>query len=397
MREVYMDNAATTPLDSEVLNEMMPYFTDVFGNPGSLHNKGLQAKDAVTKARILIARNFNCQPEEIIFTGSGTESDNLAVMGYARKNKDKGKHIITSTIEHHAVLDAFDKLEKEGFKVTRLKVNGEGLVAAQEFEKAIRKDTILASICYANNEIGVIQDIKTLSGICRKHKVAFHTDACQAANYLTLDVKELGVDLMTINGSKIYGPKGTGVLFKSKNIQIEPIVFGGGQEGGIRSGTENVPGIVGIAKALEIAQESKSQHSKQQTELRDYLIKELLKIPETKLNGHKTQRLPNNVNISFLNIEGESILLKLNEEGIYASTGSACTSTSLDPSHVILALGLPHELGHSSIRFSIGKATTKDDIDYVLQKVTLIVNELRQASPLRRTLSEVLAEAKVKQ
>lgn len=394
--EVYMDNAATTHLDPDVLVAMMPYLTYEFGNPGSMHNKGIKAKHAVAHARESVAKILNCIPDEIIFTGSGTESDNLAILGFARKNRDKGNHIITTTTEHHAVLDSFARLEKEGFEVTRLKVDLDGVLDLDDFRNSIKDNTILASIIYANNEIGVIQDIKNIAKICKDKGVLLHTDACQASNYLDIDVKSLGVDMMTLNGSKIYGPKGVGVLYRNKNVFLEPIIFGGGQEYNLRSGTENVANIVGFAKALELVTEHKVDEKKRMTQLRDYMISKLLEIPETRLNGHSTKRLANNVNISYLNIEGESILLKLNEEGIYASTGSACTSASLEPSHVIISLGLPHELGHSSIRFSLGKDTTKEHVDYVLEKMPPIIQYLRDASPLRRTMKEVLTEAGVK-
>lgn len=392
MREVYLDNAATTKLDPIVLKEMLPYLTDKYGNPSSMHNMGNEAKKAVNNARKKVANILNCLPEEIIFTGSGSESDNLATFGYCRKNKDKGNHIITTKIEHHAVLDAFKRLEKEGFKITWLDVDARGIVNISQLKKSITEKTIFASIIYANNEIGTVQDIKEIAKICKEHNIVLHTDACQATNYLLMDVQALGVDMITLNGSKIYGPKGIGVLFKRKEIQIEPIVYGGGQEFGLRSGTENVANIVGFAKALEEVNKHKEEESKRLTKLREHMIKKLLEIPETKLNGHSIKRLPNNVNVSFLNIEGESLMLLLNEEGIYVSTGSACTSASLEPSHVIVALGLPHELGHSSMRFSMGKDTTKDDIDYVLEKLPLLVERLRDMSPLRKTMVEVLGE-----
>jgi len=390
MSEVYLDNAATTRLDSTVLDAMLPYLKERYGNPNSMHNKGIEAKKAVAVARKQVAKIFNCAPCEVIFTGSGTESDNLAILGYARKNKDRGNHIITTKIEHHAVLDAFAKLEKEGFKVSYVDVDIDGIIDIEQLKKTITDDTILVSIIYANNEIGVVQDIKEIAKICKEKKVIFHTDACQAANYLNIDVQELGVDLMTLNGSKIYGPKGIGILYKKKDITIEPIVYGGGQEFGLRSGTENVANIVGFAKALEETEKHKEKEKQRLTELRDYLITELLKIKETRLNGHQTKRLQNNVNISFLNVEGESLILLLNEEGICVSTGSACTSRSLEPSHVITALGLPHEIAHSSIRFSMGKDTTKEDVDYVLGKIVPIVEKLRSMSPLNDSMEKAL-------
>jgi len=390
---VYLDNAATTKLDEDVLKVMLPYLKEKYGNPSSMHGMGLEADAAITKSRETVANILGCEPEEIIFTGSGTESDNLGIMGFARKNKARGKHIITTTIEHHAVLDAFTRLKEEGFEITILDVDPEGLLDPAVLKNALRKDTILASIIYANNEIGVVQDIPVLAKICKDNNTVFHTDACQATSYLETNVKKLGVGLMTINGSKIYGPKGIGVLYKQKEIKIEPIIYGGGQEFGLRSGTENVANIVGFEKAIQLVTNHKVSEVKRLTKLRDYMIKKLMELPETKLNGHATKRLPNNVNISYLNVEGESVLLKLNEYGIYASTGSACTSASLEPSHVIVALGLPHELGHSSIRFTMGKDTTVKDADFAIEKLKEIVNYLRNISPLKRTLKEVL-EAK---
>lgn len=390
MREVYLDNAATTKLDEKVLEEMLPFLREKYGNPSSLHSKGQEAKNAIEESREKVSVILNSKPEEIIFTGSGTESDNLAVLGYARKNQEKGRHLITTTIEHHAVLDAFKKLEKEGFEVTYLNVNSEGKINMEELKDSIREDTILASIIYANNEIGVIQEIKEISRICGENNVTFHTDACQAANYLETDVEELGVDLMSLNSSKIYGPKGAGILYKSKGKELEPIVHGGGQEFNFRSGTENVANIIGMAKALEKASKHRQEESERLKKLRDYFINELLKMENTKLNGAKEDRLPNNINVSFLNIEGESVILMLSEEGIYASTGSACSSNSLESSHVIKALGLPAELGHSSIRFSLGKDTTKEDLNYTLEKLRPVIKKLRQMSPLNKNLSEVL-------
>ena len=392
MKSIYLDNAATTQLDKVVLDEMMPYLTIEYGNPGSMHHMGIQAKTAISNARTKVANLLNCQPDEIVFTGSGTESDNLAILGYARANKNKGNHIITTSIEHHAVLHSFQQLEKEGFRVTILNVNLDGFIDLEKLKKEITPETILVSIIYANNEIGVIQDISEIAKICKDQKIIFHTDACQAAGYLDIDVKKLGIDLMTLNGSKIYGPKGVGILYKRKGVKLEPIVFGGGQENNLRSGTENVANIVGFAKALDEVEKHKESETKRITKLRDYMIEELLKLPETRLNGSKEKRLPNNVNISFLNIEGESLILFLNEHGICCSTGSACTSHSLEPSHVIVALGLPHELGHSSIRFSLGKHNTNEEIDFVLKQVPIYVERLRKMSPLHYTMEEAVAK-----
>jgi cysteine desulfurase len=382
---IYLDNAATTYMDPRVRKEMEKYFEKEFGNPNSFHEMGLRARKAVEKSREKVAKILNARPEEIVFTGSGTESINLAIKGVARANRDKGKHIITSKIEHHAVLDTCGYLEKyEGFKVTYLDVDKYGLVNPKDLEKSIRKDTILITIMYANNEIGTIQPIGEIGKIARKRNIYFHTDACQAGGYLDINVKKLNVDLLTLNGSKIYGPKGTGILYIRSGTRIHPIIHGGGQEFGLRSGTENVPGIVGFAKALEIAQRERRKESKRLIKLRDKLIKGITtKIPKSFLNGHPTKRLPNNVNVSILDIEGEALLLYLNRNGIYASTGSACTSKSLDPSHVITAIGLPYEAAHGSIRFSLGRKTKEKDIDRVLDVLPRIVEKLRSMSPVR--------------
>lgn len=392
---VYLDHAATTYADSRVVKAMMPYFDKVYGNAGSLHQPGRAAKSAIFKARKTIADILNCRPEEIIFTGSGTESDNLAVFGTARANKTLGNHIITSNIEHHAVLYSCEQLEKEGFLVTFLKVGREGLLPLDSLKKEISDETILVSIMYANNEIGTVQPIKEVGEIIkevraeRKKKglnvpIYFHTDACQAAGYLDLDVQKMGVDLLTLNGSKIYGPKGAGVLFVRAGTKISPLIFGGGQEGGLRSGTENTPGIVGLAEALKIAQKERKKECQREEKLRDYFIQGVMKnITKVVLNGHPKKRLPNNVNISILDVEGEAMLLWLDKYGISASTGSACDSQSLDPSHVILALGRPYEFAHGNLRFTLGRQTTKKDIDYVLKVLPKIVKELRRISPIK--------------
>ena len=394
MREIYMDNAATTQLDSKVLRKMLLYLKREYGNPSSMHDKGIIAKNAISSARKKTADILNCKPEEIIFTGSGTESDNLAIFGYARKNKHKGNHIITTKIEHHAVLDCFKMLKKEGFKVTFLDVDKDGFVDLEQLKNSITSKTILVSIIYANNEIGTVQDIPKIAEICHKKQAVLHTDACQAANYLEIDVKKLGVDMMTLNGSKIYGPKGVGVLFKKSDIEIEPIIFGGGQEKGLRSGTENVANIIGFAEALERVRRNLVKEVEKLTFLRDYMINELLKIPDSRLNGPRKNRLPNNVNISFLNIEGESAALLLNEEGIFISTGSACSSKDLDPSHVIMAIGCPAEVAHSSLRFSLGKDICRRDVDYVIKKTKKVVSHLRNMSPLHYKLQEQVKQRK---
>ena len=376
----------------EVLEAIKPYFEAIYGNPSSFHSIGLEAKQALNMSREIIAKCLNCKHDEIIFTGSGTESCNLAIKGVAFAFKNSGKHIITEKTEHHAVLHSLEWLEKnQGFKVTYLDVDRYGLISLPDLERAIKKDTILITIMYANNEIGTIQPIKEIAKIAKKHKVIFHTDACQAGGILDIDVQDLCVDLMTLNGSKIYGMKGTGLLYRRSGLKLEPLMHGGGHEFGLRAGTENIPGIVALATALKLGQAERKNEAKRLTELRDYLINNILKnIPETFLNGHPKKRLPNNANISFLNVEGEAMALMLDHEGIYISSGSACTSQSLKPSHVILALGLPYEASHGAIRFSLGKRTTKEDIDYLLKKLPKIVERLRSMSPVRLTKAEVL-------
>ena len=396
MKEIYLDFAATTFVRPEVKKAMEPYFTREFGNPGSMHSSGLHAKQALDLAREKVAKIINSRIDEVYFTGSGTESINLAVKGVARacKRAGKGNHVITSRIEHHAVMDSCKDLEKnEGFRITYLPVDKFGLINLEELEKAIAPETILITIMYANNEIGTIQQIAEIAKIAKKHNVLFHTDACQAGYELSVNVQELGVDLMTLNGSKIYGPKGVGMLFVKKGTPIVPIIHGGGQEGGLRSGTENIAGIVGFAKALEICQNAREKEAKRLTKLRDYFIKELFKrIPDIMLNGHPVQRLPNNVNVSILSIEGEAVLLKLNEFGIYASSGSACTSHDLEPSHVVLATGVPFEVAHGSLRFTFGITTNKKQLEFVLKALPPIVKELRNLSPVKLTLKDIERE-----
>lgn len=380
---IYLDHAATTQMDPRVKEVMMPYFDEEFGNPGGFYELGRRSKEALDEARESIAGILGAQEREIIFTGSGTESDNMAIFGIARQHAKKGKHIITTSIEHHAVEFPCKQLEKEGFDVTYLPVDKYGQISVEDFKKELRDDTILVSIMYANNEIGTIQPIAEIGKILKDHQAYFHTDACQAAGYLDLNVDELGVDLLTLNGSKVYGPKGVGLLYLRKGVRIKPLIFGGGQERNLRGGTENVPYIVGFAKALEIAQSEKETEVERVTKLRDKLTEGLTtKITKTILNGHPTERLPNSVNVTILDIEGEAFTLFLNELGIYASTGSACTSLSLDPSHVILATGLPYECAHGSIRFTLGRKTTEEEIDTVLDVVPRIVEILRKISPL---------------
>ncbi|MDP3710729.1 MAG: cysteine desulfurase family protein [bacterium] len=408
MKEVYLDHAATTYLDPRVKEAMEAYWELEYGNPSSLYRVGRRAKDALDEARRIVAQILNCRQEEIIFTGGGTESINMAVFGIARMHKDKGRHMITSKIEHHAVLHSMEALGKEGFEVTYLDVDEYGLIDLEDLRQAIRPDTILISIMYANNEIGTIEPIEEIGKIIKQTRkerqaltapsgqanpnmtpIYFHTDACQAAGALILDIEKLGVDMFSINGSKIYGPKGVGCLYLNRNVRIKPLIYGGGQENTLRSGTENVPGIIGFAKALELAQKESDKENVRLIELRDYFISRFLKeIPKTILNGHPVSRLPNNVNISVMDIEGEAVVLYLDAKGIYMSTGSACTSTTLDPSHVILALGRPYEHAHGSLRFTLGKRTTKEDLDYVMEVLPGVVEKLRKISPVRMEVDE---------
>ncbi len=390
-RHIYLDHAATTPLDPRVLEVMLPYMTDKFGNPSSFHSVGKRVKDDMLLARENIAQILNVRSDEILFTSGGTESDNLAILGCARANKKFGNHIVTSKIEHHAVLETVMYLEqKEGFEVTYLTPDKDGLVTADQVKEALRDETILVSVMYANNEIGTIEPISEIGNMIQKYRQkketaypVFHTDACQATGYLDLNVEKLHVDMLTLNGSKMYGPKGVGLLYLKRGIKLQPLQFGGAQEQGLRPGTENVAGIIGLSKALELAQKEKEAETQRLILLRDKLIDGLLSsVTKSRLNGHKELRLPNNVNISFLDVEGEALLLYLDVAGIYASTGSACTSASLDPSHVILALGLPYEVAHGSIRFSLGHDTSEEDVDYVIKSLPPIVEKLRSISPV---------------
>lgn len=393
MPSIYLDHASTTYLDKRVFQAMKPHLEKVYGNPSSIHQEGRRAKYALYQARKKVVQILNCQPSEIIFTGSGTESCNLAIFGLAKAFSEKKGHIITSQIEHHAVLYPFQELEKQGFKVTYLSVDRDGIVKVSDLEKSITPETFLVSIMYVNNEIGTIQPIREIGELIKRlnakrytlnPKIYFHTDACQAAGALSLNINQLGVDLLTLNGSKIYGPKGTGILFARKGTPLKPIILGGGQEEGRRAGTENLAGIVGFTKALELVQKSRKKESARLTKLRNYLISGIeKKITKAVLNGHREKRLSNNVNISILDIEGEAVLLWLDKYGIYASTGSACDSQSLEPSHVILALGKPYEYAHGSLRFSLGKKTTKKDIDYLLKVLPKIVKKLRDISPIK--------------
>lgn len=391
-RFVYLDHAATTPVDLRVLEAMLPYLQEKFGNPSSFHSVGKFVKDAIDAARILIADLLHARPDELLFTSGGTESDNLAVLGYARANQKQGKHLITTAIEHHAVLESMMHLErKEGFDVTYLQPDRDGLIRSSQVIEALREDTILVSIMYANNEIGTILPIAEIGNALQKFRQTkgrtwpvFHTDACQATNELDLFVDQLHVDLLTVNGSKMYGPKGIGLLYVKRGIKLQPLQFGGSQERAIRPGTEHVAGIIGLAKALELVQNHRTQETERLRHFRDQLIEGLTQaIPKVRLNGHPLKRLSNNVNLSFMDIEGEALVLYLDAAGIYVSTGSACTSASLDPSHVILALGLPYEVAHGSLRFSLGHSTTAEDIVYVIQTLPPLVEKLRAISPVR--------------
>ena len=390
-REVYLDHAATTPMHPAVREAMLPYLGEKFGNPSSFHGVGKIVKDDVDHARERIARVLNVRADEILFTSGGTESDNLAILGYARMNQSQGKHLITTSIEHHAVLETMMHLEKkEGFEVTYLVPDRDGLVSVEQVEAALREDTILVSIMYANNEIGTIEPIAQIGNMIQKWREAhkrpalrFHTDACQTPEYLDLDVEKLHVDMLTLNGSKMYGPKGIGLLYVKRGIKLEPLQFGGSQERALRPGTENIAGIIGMATALELAQGDRESETQRLIPLRDRLIEGIRSsIPKTRLNGHTSERLPNNVNISIMDIEGEALILYLDAHGVYASTGSACTSASLDPSHVILALGLPYEVAHGSLRLTLGRSTTQEDIDYVIQVLPPLVEKLRSISPV---------------
>ena len=383
MRNVYLDYSATTPVKEEVLKEMIPYFTEKFGNPSSLYDKGLEAKDAVNHAREQVAALINAEPREVFFTAGGTEADNWAVFGVCDKLKEKGNHIITTKIEHHAMLHSCDFLEKQGFDVTYLDIDKDGRVDLDQLKNSITDKTILISVMMINNEIGTLQPIKEIAEIAKAHKIIFHTDAVQALGNVPIDVKELGVDLMSMSSHKIYGPKGEGALFIRKGLRISNYLHGGAQESGRRAGTENLTGIVGFGKAAELARVHFDEHVKHCSELRNYLVDRVLKeIPDTILNGTMDGRHPGNANITFKYIEGESILLLLNQFGISVSTGSACSSKSLEPSHVLTALGVPVEMIHGTVRFTVGDFTTKEDIDYVVDSLKNIVTKLRELSSI---------------
>ena len=379
---MYMDHAATTYAAPEVVEAMLPYFSEKFGNPSSVYGIGQENKAAVDEARAKVAAAINAEPNEIYFTAGGTESDNWVLKGVAFANIRKGKHIITTAVEHHAILHAAEWLQSQGFEVTYLPVDRYGMVSPADVEKAIRPDTILISVMYANNEVGTIQPIAEIGAIARAHGIYFHTDAVQAVGHVPIDVKAEHIDMLSLSGHKFYGPKGIGVLYIRRGVRIQNLLHGGAQESRHRAGTENVAGIVGLGAAIERAVAAMPEESARLTAMRDHMIRELLKIPASHLNGHPTQRLPNNVNITFEYIEGEGILLLLNMFGICASTGSACNSASLEPSHVLTAMGVPHEIAHGSVRLTLGERNTEEDVSYVLEKLPEVVGKLRSMSPL---------------
>lgn len=382
-KRVYLDHAATTPVRPEVLEEMLPLFREVFGNPSSVYAEGREAKAVIEKARERVAKAIGAAPNEIFFTGGGTEADNWAIKGVAHAKREKGNHIITTTIEHHGILHTCQSLEKQGFRVTYLPVDEDGLVSPQSLREAITDDTILISIMYANNEIGTIQPIEELATVAHERGVLFHTDAVQAIGAVPIDVKAQGIDLLSLSAHKFYGPKGIGALYIKRGTTISNLIDGGAQERHRRAGTENTAAIAGLGKAIEMATADIPKHNERLITLRDRLIHGILeKIPHARLNGHAIKRLPGNVNISFEFIEGESLLLLLDMKGISASSGSACTSGSLDPSHVLLAIGLPHEIAHGSLRLTLGDVNDEADVDTVLAELPLIVGRLREMSPL---------------
>ena len=380
---IYLDNAATTKTAPEVVEAMLPYFTEYYGNASTIYELGGKSKEAVSGAREIIAKALGAQENEIYFTAGGTESDNWALKAAAEAYKDKGNHIITSSIEHHAILHTCEYLEKNGFEVTYLDVDENGLIRPEQLEAAIRPETILITIMTANNEIGTIEPIAEIGRIAKKHGILFHTDGVQAFGQIPMNVDELNVDMLSASGHKLNGPKGIGFLYIRKGVKVRSFIHGGAQERKRRAGTENVPGIVGLGKAVELAIDTMEERTAKERELRDYLISTVLKeVPFTRVNGSRTERLPNNANFCFQFIEGESLLIMLDMEGICGSSGSACTSGSLDPSHVLLAIGLPHEIAHGSLRLTLGADTTKEDIDTTIEAIKKIVAQLRDMSPL---------------
>lgn len=391
--QIYADNAATTRLSDTALNAMLPYMQAEYGNPSSLHSVGQRAQEALTEARARIAARLGCQPTEVIFTSGGSEADNQAIRSAAAFGKMKGKtHIISTAFEHHAVLHTLEALEKEGFTVTLLDVHEDGMVSAQQVEEAITPETCLVTIMYANNEIGTVQPIAEIGEVCRRHGVLFHTDAVQAVGHLPVNVAEQNIDLLSLSAHKFHGPKGIGVLYARRGVPIFPLIHGGAQERNRRGGTENIPAIVGMAAALDEACDHLEEDTAQLCALRERLIAGLSNIPHSVLNGHREHRLPGTVNFCFEGIEGESLLLLLDDKGVYASSGSACTSGSLDPSHVLLAIGRPHEIAHGSLRLSLSPDTTEEEVDYMVKAVTDVVAYLRSISPVWRNLEAGIQE-----
>ncbi len=380
---IYLDNAATTALKPEVLEAMTPFFTDIYSNPSSVYSFAGKAKKPMEDVREQLASYLGAKSSEIYFTGGGSESDNWAIKVAAEVNKKKGNHIITSKIEHHAVLHTCEWLEKNGCEVTYLDVDEDGLISLEELEKAIRPETILISIMFANNEIGTIEPIKEIGEIAKKHGILFHTDAVQAFGHVPIDVEEMNIDLLSASGHKFHGPKGIGFLYMRNSAKLGPFIHGGAQERSRRAGTHNVPGIIGMGKAAELAIQNMDENIRKQSEIRDHMIERLEKeIPYVKVNGHREKRLPNNVNVCFRFVEGESLLIMLDQKGICASSGSACTSGSLDPSHVLLAIGLPHEIAHGSTRLTLSEDITMEQADYVVDSLKVIVERMRSLSPL---------------
>lgn len=380
---IYLDNAATTAVRPEVVDAMLPYFTEKYGNPSSVYDFAAKNKKAVNESRQIIADALNADVRDIYFTAGGTESDNWALISTAEAYAEKGKHIITSKIEHHAILHTCEYLESRGFEISYIDVDENGILKLEQLKSAIRPDTILISVMFANNEIGTIQPIQEIGQIAKEHNILFHTDAVQAFGQIPIDVEALNIDMLSASSHKLNGPKGIGFLYIRKGLKLKSFIHGGAQERKRRAGTENVPGIVGLGKAVEIAMATMKERTEKEVELRDYLISRILKeIPYVRLNGDSKKRLPNNANFSFQFIEGESLLIMLDMEGICGSSGSACTSGSLDPSHVLLAIGLPHEIAHGSLRLTLSDSITKEDIDYVVEKVCGIVAKLRSMSPL---------------
>lgn len=383
IKNIYMDNSATTPVKEEVLEAMLPYFSEKYGNPSSIYSLGSASKVAVENARNQVAKALGAQSKEIFFTAGGSESDNWAIKGVAFNQRKKGNHIITTKMEHHAVLHTCEYLEKQGFDITYLDLDEEGFIDLEQLKNAITDQTILISVIFANNEIGTIQPIKEIGQIAKERKILFHTDAVQAIGHIEIDVNDLNIDLLSLSAHKFYGPKGIGALYIKQGTRLDSLISGGGQERNKRAGTENVPGIVGIGKAIELATENIEEHNAKLIFLRDRLIEKIgANIPYVKLNGPRKNRLPNNVNFCFEFIEGESLLLSLDLVGIAGSSGSACTSGTLDPSHVLLAIGLPHEIAHGSLRLSLGDFNTVEEVDYVVEHLAEIVERLRQMSPL---------------